>query len=208
MMKMLKRMENPRVIEQDCDADFAERCSKELGYKGGQHQRKAVEQSALALEALREVGLTPFTAASVAQYKAKAQLAMLPLWFKLLALVPPSIILGSVALAFVNPNWLCGILVALVTSIPWCMAYDLKFKYVWETDRLEFYGQPIPEFALQTALDVTARLKKQSVEHTWVVEHLQKKQVVADPFLVLQVGSQSFHVEVWNEPGFKQKREA
>lgn len=73
----------------------------------------------------------------------------------------------------------------------------------WKLVPIECYEAAIPEFVLQTALDI----KERCPEAKFFVDELRYKTMFPDPFLVVQSedGSQ-FYLEVWNEPGFVQKR--
>jgi len=70
----------------------------------------------------------------------------------------------------------------------------------------------IPEFVLQTAVDVTKMMSNDGIKYKLEIEMLiEKEKVAPDPFLVLVVDGPEryirFYLEVWNEPGFKQRRE-
>ena len=63
------------------------------------------------------------------------------------------------------------------------------------------YKKRIPEFVLQTAIDVKSQFRCVEL----FVEELQNN---PDPFLVLRLPNGKFlYLEVWNEPGFKKIRE-
>ena len=61
----------------------------------------------------------------------------------------------------------------------------------------------VPEFALQTAVDLKERCPKAS----FYIEELGIKLRRLDPFLVVEYAGLRYYVEVWNEPNFEQKRE-
>jgi hypothetical protein len=69
----------------------------------------------------------------------------------------------------------------------------------WEVVCIKGYHLPIPEFALQTAIDV----KTACPEVALFIEELR---TTKDPFLVAKLGGETYYLEVWNEPGFKQER--
>ena len=72
----------------------------------------------------------------------------------------------------------------------------------WVKTRIEHYDEPVPEFALQTAI----LLKKKLPEAEFYIEHLA---YTPDPFLMVQLGkSDLVYIEVWDESNFKAKREA
>ena len=72
----------------------------------------------------------------------------------------------------------------------------------WEVESLQDYKSAVPEFVLQSAID----LKKACPEVRFFVESLQWQKVTLDPFLVVEYADLRYHIEVWNEPGFQQKR--
>lgn len=89
----------------------------------------------------------------------------------------------------------------------------LKSKQSWEWDiaNLKYYPEPIPEFALERAIQVkrviiaaqlappdfyVAQLKRESVRHP-------------DPFMlfsVAQSGDKQYYLDVWDEPKFEGRR--
>ena len=73
----------------------------------------------------------------------------------------------------------------------------------WWTTPIEEYDQPIPEFAIDTALHI-----KQAIpEATFSIEHFVHWRT-NDPFLSFKVpgGQRRFVVEVWDEPEFTAER--
>jgi hypothetical protein len=73
----------------------------------------------------------------------------------------------------------------------------------WVTDHISLYDQPIPEFAIDTAL-----LVKQAIpEAEFSVEHFVHWRVY-DPFLSFRVPGvrRRFVIEVWDEPDFEAER--
>lgn len=85
----------------------------------------------------------------------------------------------------------------------------VKTVPVWTETNMCTYHRAIPEFALQTAVD----LKKEFPEAEFVIEEMQITQqrvvvMTLDPFLRIDLPDGTFHyLEVWNEPGFRGSRE-
>ncbi len=73
----------------------------------------------------------------------------------------------------------------------------------WSTTPISEYDQPIPEFAIDTAL----RIKKAIPEATFSIEHFVHWRT-QDPFLSFKVPGvqRRFVVEVWDEPDFTAER--
>lgn len=79
--------------------------------------------------------------------------------------------------------------------------------FSWEDCPIEEYTRPIPEFALQTAMD----LKKLLPGATFQIDELVEDKNVGDPFLVMTYPGDDgdeylYYMEVWNEPGFSGER--
>ncbi len=87
--------------------------------------------------------------------------------------------------------------------------YKPRFRAFWQTIPIRDYKKPMPEFALQTAID----LKEQFPEVEFTVEELvltKDGKVVTDfdPFLRADLpDGTSYYLEVWNEPEFVQTRQ-
>jgi hypothetical protein len=73
----------------------------------------------------------------------------------------------------------------------------------WETTPISEYEEPVPEFAIDTAL----RIKEAIPEAEFSVEHLVQGSA-QDPFLSFKVPGvqRRFVVEVWDEPEFTAER--
>ena len=74
----------------------------------------------------------------------------------------------------------------------------------WSTTPISEYDQPIPEFAIDTAL----RIKKAIPEAVFSIEHYFVFRRTQDPFLSFKVPGvqRRFVVEVWDEPDFTAER--
>lgn len=72
----------------------------------------------------------------------------------------------------------------------------------WQQTSFESYQDQMPEYALQTAVDV----KKHLPMATICVDRLIISDMVIDPFLVVRYKARDYYVEVWNEPKYKQQR--
>lgn len=66
----------------------------------------------------------------------------------------------------------------------------------WHTTKISKYREPIPEFVLSKAVEI----KKEIPAVDFAIQHME---VVPDPFLIAFLGSESYYVEVWEEPKFE-----
>jgi len=108
--------------------------------------------------------------------------------------------------------WLIGCLglIGFAGLLFWGDAKERKAQRQadWREVSINRYEFAIPEYALQTAIDI----KKQYSNANLVVHYLHISQIprpYPDPFLVLRFeGTQEYemYLEVWDEPDFKAKR--
>ncbi len=77
----------------------------------------------------------------------------------------------------------------------WCNGWFTSAH--WTATSLSSYKEPIPEFVLAKAIQI----KEQLPEVKFFVQHLNDPK--ADPFLVAQLGSEIYYIEVWSEPKFE-----
>lgn len=80
----------------------------------------------------------------------------------------------------------------------------------WTLDHLSSYREPVPDFAIERALQVKEALPGA----TFYVEHLREtvrgiateSKPTPDPFLILAVGHLKLYLDVWDEPKFEGRR--
>lgn len=213
------------------DKRFAQEAKMLLGYsmletenasqiRKQAHQTSMLKVNAKLVEILKELDIRPFSKKSVEAYKTnkikklkRRDHTSFAMFVFGVVLVVSSIVLIFASAAKDNDggdvlsDWwaIPGILMA-ICSIPLIglnVPSDRK-RYEWTQTKIAFYGRPIPEFAIQTAIDIKKRLPEAYFE----VEELTERRVV-DPFLVVSVEhGPDYYIEVWNEPGFKQERTA
>lgn len=70
----------------------------------------------------------------------------------------------------------------------------------WKSVSFGCYDKDIPRFVLETVAEINSRCPSARFE----VEELTQKK---DPFLVVVLGAERYHIEVWNEPKYKAKRQ-
>lgn len=209
--------------EQDL-VDFTElavAAKQQLGYR-------VLANAQPLFAAMAELGIKPFSLASVEAYKRK-----MVFWTNLKNLIATlSILFCRIALAISIVggvlSFVIGGIWTIFAPIPeWCLWWfgasligfvgaglvelyrdgeDLFWRYAqWNKTPIYKYPEFIPEFAVQTAVD----LKEKCPEAYFYIEELRiEGYPILDPFLVVKHGDLEYHLEVWNEPCFKDKRQA
>ena len=195
----------------------------EIGYKHPQRDRQ-IGQGILA-EALRIVGIKPFTSKSVDQYKAKkakqfgakkmiARMVFVP--FVWMVAIPATAFLFLDMMNGLNnpkliPNpvmihffaWSIPLMiVTAILGIRFGTTRDKDCRWV-ERD-LKQYDEPVPEFALATAVELHQRVP--GIEFR--IDEFKAEAKSRDPFLVAVFNGECYYLEVWDEPGYKQERKA
>jgi hypothetical protein len=77
----------------------------------------------------------------------------------------------------------------------------------WRATPISAYKKPIPEFVLNKAVQIAEKCPKAefTIEELQVERYQRIQRTLPDPFLVAKLGSESFFVEVWDEPLFENK---
>ncbi|MFN3149680.1 hypothetical protein [Bremerella sp.] len=198
--------------------DLAEEAYEVLGYATRQAKVKRLQSLQKTLE---ELDIRPFTLESVEKYKKSCEVPPSRLAVTLvdfsagLGLLGAIVCLPILVVSAVTLNASLSFYLALVILIGGaCLiasaAVGDRFvvERVWLTYDLAHYTEPVPEFALQTALDI----KKRHPEVNFYVCSLEERRMVLDPFLVMRVPGDAwykeYYLEVWSEPKFSGEREA
>lgn len=177
--------------------------------------------------AMKDTNIQPFSAKAVKKYKSRMARRATPLRTRVLAgavevisyiwslcvlgvgawllaglvcLCLPAITLPGWALATGYSSLAVGIII-LICSAPFI---DREVVYAeWHTIPIDEYPRPIPEYVLQTAVD----LKKKCPATEFFIEVLQFQRRELDPFMVARDPNGNTHyLEVWDEPDFNKKR--
>lgn len=186
--------------------DLWKEAREKLGYDVVKRQSDRSKLRAKLLKALDDAGVKPFTTESVERYKNRRMG-----WD-----ADDKICVGMLSagiLVFGLLAWIVGIV--FISVILWCVValggmallgafVKLFSKKQWTSILLSSYDRPVPEFAIQTALDMRKHFRPVSKLNFWIVEEAETH----DPFLVVGVDGldEWFYLEVWNEPGFDKKR--
>ena len=155
----------------------------------------------------QEAGVRPFDRATVDRYKEKV-LYQKNWWFLKWVMAVGLILVAipaTLAIVYNSPLCLLGligsaILTAIFAGI--CAAHTIQ--QTWTSDYLRNYAQAVPEYALQTALDVRRAAGAGESVSIWV--EFLKESPRSDPFLVVRIDGNSYYLEVWDEPDFFSKR--
>ncbi|MBI1248223.1 hypothetical protein GC197_10355 [bacterium] len=200
---------------------LAEEAQNLLGYDGLLEQLARPDRRRKMWQKLKELDVMPFTQESVEAYKEDAVRVPFAIWRWVAdRVIRLSLIIGVTGLLGCLAAWvvviplasfysfaamLGGFAVAIVTSI--VRAANTPWRF-WLTTDIKYYREPIPEFALHTAVE----LIKIDPSAKFSVCSLYEEQNSIDPFLVMQIreedGLHDYYLEVWNEPGFAGQREA
>lgn len=207
--------------------ELGKKASELLGYDVLQ---KAAESKKGFAQVLLELDIKPFSSEKVMIYKKhqlKANSNFLSrhetFFFVMAERILPVIILLSVASTFIlfgasaisyfgwvswGFSWLwsmiSGMLCAAFFALVVLTDYIIVVTANWQRVALSYYKEPVPEFALQTAVDIAGRTD----EVEFFVDRLVINKRTLDPFLVARCKKDTtdYYLEVWNEPGFKQER--
>jgi hypothetical protein len=192
-----------------------------LGYNGLYQERLKTRQRKSLRRTLIDLDVRPFTRASVEAYKrscelagsrrlAEAALAGLVVGM-LMSLVSLLVLVFSALLGFASVAFYAALVfLAGTTAAVACGMMESRYsrERTWTMRELSLYAEPIPQFALQTAVDV----KKAHPEVEFYVCTLEENRVVVDPFLVMRSRAgdevREYYLEVWNESKFRGRREA
>lgn len=79
---------------------------------------------------------------------------------------------------------------------------NLPSRNKWYTESLRHYRRPVPEFALQTAIDVQEVAMRRNMKVELDIESFGIPARTLDPFLVLVHNGTKYYLEVWDEPSF------
>ncbi len=197
--------------------NFAE---KELGYMGVKVKTQRAE--APLAKALHTMGCRPFTEQSIQKYKEKLNkkvewdnsFAWIN-WFFGVRVVLFCILFAKIWSLASNPSG--GREFAIVFSSLFYITFEIiwncikmskrtKKQGTWHSWHLNGYIREIPEFVLETAVEVKQRCPKVVfyIEEFFVIDKIEKKLV--DPFLIAELGNEKYYLEVWDEPTFKGQR--
>ena len=204
----------------DVYAGWSEELADTLGYRVLSAQQESARQLAHLHETLAELEIAPFTNESVKAYKDACEEEA---FTTLDNIIDSSFILGLFAAVGAFPVLIVAALfsmgelafyAAAVLSVGMVIAiacYNLGGHYFlekkWQMHALEAYPEPVPEFALQTAMDV----KNRCPDVEFYISTLVEAEVIIDPFLVLRFHDgerdRDYYLEVWNESTCQGERE-
>ena len=198
--------------------ELAREANERLGYDRLVKMKSDAAKEQAAFEALRKADVQPFTDESVRRYKRRRVLLMNLRWFfvPLLSYIVSAlcVVVAISALIAIAEGSVDKPLKALVVTVPlaigafwFALRHGEPQLFSWSLHSMHG-ASPIPEFALQTAVDVHKLLRDAGVPGTaigFITDELHASKA-SDPFLVLNLYGKSLYLEVWNEPTFRQER--
>jgi len=210
---LLERVPEAEITTADLWGDLPTEAEAILGYKGLQ-QAQGKRQM---MQVLQTANARPFTDESVAKYMQQVYKMTYPKVYWLQKRLTD----GAMALVMITTAFCFGpaLLFWFMSSVTWVPALIFSVIFVagfatmlstesksfglqpgqWQTADLKGYTQPVPEFVLQTALDV----KRGLPEAEFTVHNFVQMRRVLDPFLqVTYQGNRAF-IAVWDEPKFE-----
>ena len=202
---------------ESCHAELADEAFQLLSYATTQSKSRRL----VALkQTLADLDIRPFTEESVEAYKKSCEIAPNSVMaaivnfasgFGLIAAVVclPILVISAVTLHVSLSFYLALAVLIGGGSLIASAAIGDRFlvERVWMMYDIAHYTEPVPEFALQTAVDI----KKRHPEVSFYICSLEENRMVLDPFLVMRVPEgtwyQDYYLEVWSEPRFSGERE-
>jgi len=119
-------------------------------------------------------------------------------------------VVGAFCSGFFEGAYLLSAFFVFTTGLfAWLLFCSLREpapQFEWSQTDLRSYQEIVPEYVLQTAIDIRREFK----DAIFIVEHVASKRrslEAYDPFLICKYEGEEYYLEVWNEPGFDQKRE-
>jgi hypothetical protein len=184
------------------DADLAHRCACELGYRELYGQVEKCSAERILLSTLAEHEISWFDPASVTRYKAKlrgpTRTMRASAWVGTL-LGAGSLFSGFSGYAEPWNAAIVGVVALVVLIVTFNSMLDHHDGWKWTRVDLSRHQQPIPLFALETALRITQALPGARFH----VETFGRAEQIYDPFLIVTLDGAEAYVEVWDEPSFE-----
>ncbi|MEW4565845.1 hypothetical protein AB1K70_25235 [Bremerella sp. JC770] len=211
-----------KLAEDDPLADeLADEAGELLGYTLLARQKREARRLRTLEQTLAEYDIRPFTPRSVRKYKEACEVNPSTLWPRvvdsvmglsfMLAMGAMGGLFFSALLMDTMLSFYCAVTVIGGVVLGFVFANLSNPSLVrrqWKLHELAAFTEPVPEYALQTALDI----KKKHPCVSFYVDVLEENRIVVDPFLVMRVHSgnviQDYYLEVWNESAFCGEREA
>ncbi len=200
-----------------CRDELADEAFQLLGYATTQAKTKRFE---VLKRTMADLDIRPFTEKSVESYQKSCEIAPNPVvaaivnfasGFGVLSAIIclPILVISAVSLNASLSFYLAVTVLIGGGSLISGAVFGDRFlvERVWLMHDLAHYTEPVPEFALQTAVDI----KKRHPEVSFYICSLEENRMVLDPFLVMRVPYghwyRDYYLEVWSEPKFSGERE-
>ena len=221
-MSELFRNEVPKFINENPDITFGRKVRETLGYTELDKRQWNLKSLEFLYQKMREKDIRPFNSESVEKYKKRA-LKQAKWKFRKSSEIQWRVALFTIVASLISAvicasNRLEGF---CILSIGICACACMLLCWTlgelgdmdWYFTLIKDYKEPIPEFVLQTAMDVKQICDEAKMSHKLYVCGIHEMaNVYPDPFLVLTINNadmknENLYLEVWNEPTFKGERE-
>ncbi len=190
------------TVEDFTYEDLYEKVSSRLGYSVLGKAKINNDRKNEISKVFQKLDIKPFKKELVEKYKNKMEVGYRNLFISGVVL---SVLSGLVSIMlgmfYGNAWFLVGLVLSIIVGN--ICGNFISYNKEWEKIVINNFTSPIPEFALQTALDINTELPYCII----YIDSLFQKAKPLDPFLVVKYGDEDYYLEVWNEPKFNQKRE-
>jgi hypothetical protein len=218
MLELLEKEQTKTDIVDDVDdtdLDLYKEASQILHYHVPFVEVTSKDKRGQVVSKLNEMGIDVFTNESVQKYKEKMAPRMsdiIPgIIFSTLFCtgITAAILSYSNDIANMIGMSLCCLLPSIAVTVIGATFIEGRFyNKQWRKYRIQQFFDPIPEFAIQTAVDIKKSFSNSSISCELYIDRLEKgRGPWKDPFLIAEIDGQEYYVEVWNEPDYKVERE-
>lgn len=186
-----------------------------LRYGGARSAGRQLQTTQKVAKVFAAAQVQPFTEESVRRYKWRAVAKDVAKWLGIAA-VGAGLVAGAAAWTFAWGETAWSAVPALLTiALALVTVFTGRFAVMdrprWDTIPLDSYVQPVPTFALMTALALQRAADANGLSCGFYVDRLlgraDVRQERLDPFLVMRTEDGALHyIEVWDEPSFTQER--
>jgi hypothetical protein len=201
-----KKLETPEEVALEASKEMANEAAKELGYHNLERHAHRSERDRDLRNTLKKLGIEPFETGGVHTYmdrERKKALGVTPMQAAIYTLLVVSALLWLLLLLCGSSAWgVLGIAVVPALIAGGTRADSFYGRNIsWQPMLIQHYKEPIPEFALATALKIRRADPDILIEVVGLT-------ITKDPFLaVSKEGTERYYLEVWQEPKFSAKRE-
>jgi hypothetical protein len=232
-MQDLERMDTS-VIQKinsvsDLRRELAAKAAEKLGYS---RMKLAMNTGRPLLAALIGLGITPFSQASVEEYKAsKERTGIYSGTKEWIAILCASIVSAPLALfmwtrqffllghmdAFQTVLYVAACVAVSITAVVFTLVtifnadnllgHGHRTVSSWETQWLNYFPGDIPDHVLSKALEIKESVPAAGLKIEYLSTRMEHNPAPApdpDPFLVVSLDGESYYVDVWDEKKYEE----